>query len=79
MKTLGPSNESDQMKWEEKIINPPTMVPDPEDSERIKKIYKEGEPRTILFRTAVPGGWLVLTESVGAITYIPDSSHSWKW
>ncbi|MCS7024253.1 MAG: hypothetical protein NZV14_05595 [Bryobacteraceae bacterium] len=30
-----------------------------------------------LYRTAIPGGWLVTNASFGAVTFVPDPEHRW--
>jgi hypothetical protein len=55
------------MKWQNKKIN--SAHP-----------YKATEPVNVnLWRSQVPGGWLVLTSNSDAVTFIPDPQHSWDW
>lgn len=43
-----------------------------------KTIASKGGPKKNLYRSAVPGGWLVCTHEGNSIAFVPDPEHRWN-
>lgn len=64
------------MKWQKRVFNPKYT----DDSEPRSLPDNGLEPRNLqLWRTPVPGGWLLVTSHADALTFIPDPQHRWDW
>ena len=38
----------------------------------------DGKPFKNLHRAEVPGGWLVINDFHGSVTFVPDPDHTWR-
>lgn len=42
-----------------------------------ERLHNKQKKVPIIYRTAVPGGWLLSNEDNGGLTFVPDPKHEW--